>query len=627
MSADRPARKIIRRSAALSCALVAGLAIPCMAVPLPSSQAQRPRPAPLPQSTSPDGSCSEYSRIMRVEVDGNSSVRNSITCRVLTTAGLDIAKRRIFDATNFDVLAARSIDSTGKPHDAVILHHKRSDGSAVVGVEFPALTLGDEYVLETENTGRRQDLDRGMVLSYESVYPLEHFSIRLDAPKGVARVDSADFGTPEYSQSSGRESWSWHASALQPLSLTSAIEPIDVRPRIAIAFFDTFDATMQSLAKRYEEAESRTDRLPAVAREIAAANGSPRDRARAALAWLQQKVAYTDDPALVDKTLLPGSVDETIDRGKGMCRDLVPAYGALLRLLGVRADPVFVSTRMYWQPKVPITQKWNHIITYLPDFDLFVDPSDKNAEFGTWGFDLGHRRGYDLAGARWLDIPFESEWMAERDEAEIFISASGRARASTRLRFTGALADSERGAMAKLAAADTVNQRAAQLLTWVGIQGQGVVRQLDTEQRGVFEYAVDYGFDSAPFLAADGRAPVPVAPSFSNFRLEFLVDGKKTHALCAPRKLEQHLTIHWPAGSGIVRRPEDRRFHDDALGYESTYRVKGADLVVTRTFDTHWPRPICTAEDAGKLASLKEFIAADRAQTVSLARGGAGVGQ
>src|SRR5262249_47890503 len=143
----------------------------------------------------------------------------------------------------------------------------------------------------------------------------------------------------------------------------------------------------------------------------------------------------------------------------------------------------------------------------------FVDPSDKSAEFGTWGIDLAHRRGYDITASRWLDIPFESAWSSERDEAEISISASGQAHASTRLRFTGALANSERAAVAKLAATDAVNRRAAQLLKWVGIDGQGVVRPLDARQSNAFEYALDYGFDSSAFLAKDGHVPVPAPPS------------------------------------------------------------------------------------------------------------------
>ena len=268
-----------------------------------------------------------------------------------------------------------------------------------------------------------------------------------------------------------------------------------------------------------------------------------------------------------------------------------------------------------------MTQRWNHIVTYLPELNVFVDPSNPASPVGMWSFGLANRHGYNIDQQKWLVIPYDPGWESELDKTEIHIDANGRGQAKSNIRFVGQNADSERSEIDLQVAANSPNKRAVQLLKLAGIDGRGDLRTVDSGEPEKFGYEIDYEFDGRGSLPGNTSAIVPRAPSLNGFYLESLFNRRYTHTLCVPQQIEQQITVHWPTGSQIARAPKAMRLENSAGVYESTYTAKGADLVVSRSFKTHWPRPICELADADALEELEKFIAEDRAQTIGLASG------
>lgn len=599
-----------------ACALF--VVITAAAATLPQKPTQPP-PIDLPSSRPPNRTCSEFTEQLVVKDSGEVEIRTHQKCRPLTDDGLTAAKFHVY--TDMEVLAAWQIDAAGEKRDAVIAKRKLQDGNTAIGVSFAGLKVGDQYVIDTYNVAKGGDRKRGVVLSYESTAPLDTLSVEVDAPSGTVQVADADFGTPNYQKAGGREHWTWHAAGLPQLAPDPGLELVDLRPRVAIGLDRDFPATMRELARRYEQAESASRRVPGIARTLARPGDSTRARASAALTWLHQNLEYTSERQFVDSTLLPTPVDESLARGKGMCRDQVAVYAALLHALGVRVEPVFLGSVDFWQPAIPLSLHWNHVIVYLPELDLFVDPSDAEWPVGMLNFQLAYHRGYDIDQQKWMDIPYDSAWQSESEVADMTIDASGQGHSTTQLRFVGELAGAERRDIDEDIAAHLPDRRAGRLLKWVGMGGTGTVTPIETGEPKRFGYDISYAFDGSKYLAAPN--PLPGVPSFKNYRLAVNLDERYTHSVCVPTGLNQQITLRLPQGSSIARAPQAMHLANAAGEYSSNYRVEGAQLVATRSLQVHWSRPICTPADMDLLTQLESFAASDRAQTISLARGGA----
>ena len=230
-------------------------------------------------------------------------------------------------------------------HDAIVIRHKRDSGVTASGVSFPSLAIGEEYVIETEHEADASDLKRGLILRLRFALSTRCIHGHGQRPTRLRCGRQRGFRRCKPCQVFDRETWIWRARSLEPLAAHVSLDIEDVRPRVAVSFSKDFAASMQAIARRYQEIEARSTKMRSVAQSIAKPGDTPQQKAQAALTWIQRNITYTSAPEFVDDTLLPGEVDQTIKRGKGMCRDLVAAYGALLRELNVQSEPVFVNTR------------------------------------------------------------------------------------------------------------------------------------------------------------------------------------------------------------------------------------------------------------------------------------------
>lgn len=100
------------------------------------------------------------------------------------------------------------------------------------------------------------------------------------------------------------------------------------------------------------------------ASRIAAANASPLDRASAALKLVQQDVRYVY-VGLNTGNLTPASADQTWQRRYGDCKGKTVLLLALLKELGVDAEPVLVSSTGIddgLDQRLPIPQYFDHVL-------------------------------------------------------------------------------------------------------------------------------------------------------------------------------------------------------------------------------------------------------------------------
>ena len=291
----------------------------------------------------------------------------------------------------------------------------------------------------------------------------------------------------------------------------------------------------------------------------------------------------------------PYRAHEVVSRGFGDCKDKGSLIYTMLAAAGVEARLVLLRSRYYRGRPVsefPSLGQFDHLITYIPSLDLFVDgtmtlasytelpPMDRGA--------LALIVGPD--DERLVTTPLEPRGPDRIETAfEHDVQPDGSATTHAVIRSTGAYAQIFRG---PLQAAETRRQRAEEL---AGTIYPGFV---------LGDFTVD-GLDdfSAPLvLTAEAQVPQLATGGVGAFslRADRPEDLARTFAGLAQRELDVELgqAVHkthdlvyrLPAGARDIRVPEGREVHDGARSFLMTVTSSGTEVHVRWVLDIPDPR-------------------------------------
>ncbi len=101
--------------------------------------------------------------------------------------------------------------------------------------------------------------------------------------------------------------------------------------------------------------------------------------------WVEENIRYVQVYFETDSGFVPAEAEEVFERRYGDCKEQTTILIAMLDVIGVEALPAIVGTTHVPQPEVdfPMMYQFNHMITYLPEQDRFIDPVGDDAPYPT----------------------------------------------------------------------------------------------------------------------------------------------------------------------------------------------------------------------------------------------------
>jgi transglutaminase-like putative cysteine protease len=390
--------------------------------------------------------------------------------------------------------------------------------------------------------------------------------------------------------------------------------------------YDWADRFSVSTFKSYAEIGDHYGRLhaasaavtPAVAELAAKIVGDTTDRAAQARLlgdWVAQNIRYVAI-SVGQGSLTPTPADETIRNRYGDCKADIALLGALLAARGIASEAVLINTNIarYTLPETPVAD-FNHVILYLPEFDLYDDPTWNLAAFGvlSWG---NHDKPVVHAVDGKSRIARTPRLRAEDNVSEVAtvatISPDGRISGTTRELARGATATDLKSWMA----AGLTANRAASHLRSQGMPGTGfwTPSRRDDTARDVFLMA---GFKLAdPIDLAAGEALVPPAglrflPRPGAFLLGTQDTPRRHPFPCFAGRQVETIEVKVPPGLKPARLPADRKWATSIADYTSNYTFRDGRLFVRREFTAHPSGQVCTPEQSGELIGLMSRIRRD----------------
>lgn len=152
----------------------------------------------------------------------------------------------------------------------------------------------------------------------------------------------------------------------------------------------------QSLAGAYDRAERRAEPGSVETRRLVQRLSGPAERidstkaVSTVLEWISNNVQYQVRRLGAPESFAMRTPDETIRRKTGDCKDLALLLKVMLDAFGLDSRSVIVSTEHELDMSTPAKVLVNHVITYVPSLDAYVDATVASYGLNSAAALIGH---------------------------------------------------------------------------------------------------------------------------------------------------------------------------------------------------------------------------------------------
>ena len=373
----------------------------------------------------------------------------------------------------------------------------------------------------------------------------------------------------------------------------------------ADAIFASTFPDMVSIGRAYHAAAKPmatvTDPIRALAVEVTAGLTDDTSRVRALDHWVARNIRYVA-VTLGHGGLIPHPADQVLAHRYGDCKDHAILLEALLTAVGIDSSAALVNLgAAYTQPTVGTIGPANHVITYIPGLDLYVDSTDQFSRVGTLSFEVMDKPTILASLGRLGHTPrMMSDRNAVHTVIRMKISADGSIEGESTASLSGVLeAESRAVRFSRQTSSEELVVR--NLLGRFNETGKGSLdfpdpMALDTP----FSVKATFQLDPVSNFPGPGAmfTPVGLAPgSIAGTATSKPIAKRQWPYTCLSRDLEDSYHIEFPAGVTIGPLPKGVMYRDATTAYQSSYTRQGNAINVHRELRVQRDSSVCNARD------------------------------
>jgi transglutaminase-like putative cysteine protease len=344
-----------------------------------------------------------------------------------------------------------------------------------------------------------------------------------------------------------------------------------------------------------------TEDVRALATKLTGGTTDDREKAKALYSWVAKNIRYVS-VTLGTGGWVPHAAAEVLSREYGDCKDHTILLQALLAAVGIESVPALVNLGdSYTLSTIGSSSPINHVITYLPAFDLFVDSTTQFAPFGTLPFfDSDKPVVLTSLGRVGRTPPMAAQVNRVRTDVSMTIRADGSIDGSSSATMTGQYEIGSRATRFDDSGTPS-DQIVKGILTRFGETGRGALTHTDPQDTGA-PYWIKGEFHLDPVSNVPGRGafrvPVGVAPgSLAALAASKPAELQQHPWPCVSRTVIEHYIIQFPKNVRITDIPAATTFRDGSIWYTSTYLRTDRQVTVDRQLVVDRPSQVCTAAD------------------------------
>jgi hypothetical protein len=380
-----------------------------------------------------------------------------------------------------------------------------------------------------------------------------------------------------------------------------SVSAVDVDPMVFVSTFKSYVEMGRAYGEAAFPKAAVTPEIAALAEEITKGIDDRRQQAMAIDAWMKKNIRYVG-VYLANGRVVPHDAATVLRNKFGDCKDKATLMSALLAAKGIASEHALINFGdTYTLPEPPTMAALNHAILYLPEFDLYDDPTAQFAAFGVLAAET-----YDKPLVRVspngaiLDHtpPMKPQDHVASLHTLIKVAADGTVTGRTVERNTGTFAFALRAAGATVQTVGGDNAARMQLQAF-GNPGTGhydlgtVTETADpVVVTGTFTLADKF---KAP--AQGARASIPIGMQLTvrpgNFLLGTLPNNRKMPFMCFAGRQIEDIDASYDQGLPMPVAPGPTTINNAAFSYRANFKVEGRTLKIHREFESHVAHQVC----------------------------------
>ena len=582
----------------------------------------------------------------RINEDGTYVTERTRAITVLKERAVNYVKQtnvsHSTSAEKSDILEAYTLKPDGRRIDAppgnfqIEANGGKDQGAAAfsdrtnVTVVFPDVAVGDTVVIHYRITTSDPIFPKqfSTMGTYSRTTAWDDVQVRIDAPATMwTQFQVKDLKEVENTEKDGRHilAWSWHNT--QPIKSKRedySVWEADQEPGYAFSTFRTYADIAESYGQRARPKAAVTPQVQKLADEITQGKTTPKDMARALYEWVAVNISYAGNCVGIG-TVVPRDLDFVLGNRMGDCKDHATLLQALLAAKGIASSQALINSgSSYSLQKVPVVAMVNHVITYIPSMDLFLDSTSDSTPFGLLPFGDADKPVLLVDGYKdGTRTPRISPTLNRQTlKMHVRIDDQGAVQGDAQVDLHGLLAVSSRAYFRRLSKDDEA-ELVKRYFQYGGLEGAGTITKDDPKALlDTYRYSVKF------HVAGKYDLPGPGA-----FTLEPLVFNQQPVAAyvagllqpaeevdriaCLGGTSEDDLVIELPASVKVTALPHDLKLESGPYTYTARYQRQGRKLTVMRRFEDRTVGQVCeVSADKARKAFTDKVARNMRAQVI-----------
>jgi Domain of Unknown Function with PDB structure (DUF3857)/Transglutaminase-like superfamily len=252
-------------------------------------------------------------------------------------------------------------------------------------VIYPDVAVGDTLVLTTK-IEQLSHIFPGHLFEVDIFPRSQSFStarVTIEAPAALDLQVKATGGTDDVEVAGDirRHTVSFAGSPYRPEE-AGAVSPFDRDPVLLASTFKSYEELGRAFGEAAAPKAAVTPEIAALAEEITQGITDRKQQAAAIDAWMKKNIRYVAVYLALGR-VVPHDAATVLAEKFGDCKDKVTLMSALLAAKGIASEEALINLgNAYTLPQPPTLATLNHVILYLPEFDLYDDPTVSWAAFG-----------------------------------------------------------------------------------------------------------------------------------------------------------------------------------------------------------------------------------------------------
>jgi hypothetical protein len=480
---------------------------------------------------------------------------------------------------------------------------------------FPDVQVGDTLVM-TNRLETRDGLFPGQVF-YERVFarslPTASARTVIEAPRDLdLHVGTTGLGLSDRVEDDGAIRRHVVTLAAQPYQPEEprAVAAIDRDPALLVSTFNSYEDLGRAYAKAAIPKITVTPEISALADEITSGITDRKQQAVAIDAWMKRNVRYVA-VYLGTARVVPNDAVSVLRNRFGDCKDKVTLMAALLAAKGIKSEAVLINSgTAYTLPEPATMVVLNHAILYLPEFDIYDDPTVSPAAFGVLGPDTYDKPVLRVSadGARLARTPvMKADDHVGRVKTTIKVAADGAMTGESETSSTGIFALALRTMAGAVQGGDNEAPVRA-MLQKLNTPGTGRIdlsRLADlsdpTVVKGSFALTVPFK-TPGPGLRAVLPVGLPLAARPGEFLFPGLSAGRKTAFLCYAGREIEDMDVTFDQAFPLPVPVKPAAINNAHFSFQASFTMEGRTLRIHREFISHVAHQVCPAEVDAEIA-------------------------